>query len=231
MSSTHRHSAPGEHEHEFEPQLGLPESLPSDEKLLWQGSPDERTLAIEVFHLRKATVYFSLILLLRATMVLHAGGGFAETAVALMWLLPLVAFALGLLWYLARLTARTTVYTLTNKRVVMRIGVALTLTFNLPYKRIVAANATTRQNGIGNIALSLMGDDKIAYAHLWPHARPWHVAKPEPMLRAVPEVNKVAALLSSAWSATTGVATTRPHLQARDSSTATSAPVHTALAH
>ena len=28
------------HEHELEPQYGLPERLPATEKILWQGSPD-----------------------------------------------------------------------------------------------------------------------------------------------------------------------------------------------
>ena len=34
------------HEHEFEPQFGLPERLPDSERLLWQGSPSWRALAI-----------------------------------------------------------------------------------------------------------------------------------------------------------------------------------------
>jgi Bacterial PH domain len=213
MSQHHRHTPPGEHEHEFEPQRGLPEALPAQEQLIWQGSPDERTLAIEVFHVRKACIYFAMILLLRGAYVLQDGGSLGDAGLALMWLLPLVVFAVALLWYMSRLTARTTVYTITDKRIVMRIGIALTLTFNLPFNRIAAANAVTRRNGTGDIALSLLGEDKIAYAHLWPHARPWRVAKPEPMLRALPEVQRVAALLTAAWSARTGIAATAPTIE------------------
>ena len=36
-------------EHEFEPVHGLPEKLPAGEKILWQGSPDWKTLANEAF--------------------------------------------------------------------------------------------------------------------------------------------------------------------------------------
>jgi hypothetical protein len=39
-----------EHEHEFEPQYGLPERLPQGESILWQASPDVATLAREAFH-------------------------------------------------------------------------------------------------------------------------------------------------------------------------------------
>ena len=42
--------------------------------------------------------------------------------------------------------------------------------------------------------------------HLWPHARPWRVSRPEPMLRCVPDAAGVAQLLSQAWSEATGIA-------------------------
>jgi hypothetical protein len=52
--------------------------------------------------------------------------------------------------------------------------------------------------------LALKGPDHIAWLHLWPHARPWHLTRTQPMLRALPQVADVAALLQRAWSAQTG---------------------------
>jgi hypothetical protein len=52
--------------------------------------------------------------------------------------------------------------------------------------------------------LALKGPDHIAWLHLWPHARPWHLTRTQPMLRALPQVADVAALLQKAWSAQTG---------------------------
>ena len=43
--------------------------------------------------------------------------------------------------------------------------------------------------------------DKVAYLLLWPHARPWRLSKPEPMLRAVPDAARVAAILARALAA------------------------------
>ena len=40
----------------------------------------------------------------------------------------------------------------------------------------------------------------LGYALLWPHARPWRLSQPEPMLRAVPEAQDVAAILAEATS-------------------------------
>jgi hypothetical protein len=43
-----------------------------------------------------------------------------------------------------------------------------------------------------------MPGEQIAYAHLWPHARPWHFKRSEPMLRCVPDAARVAGLLAQA---------------------------------
>ena len=58
------------HEYEFEPQHGLPERLPADERILWQGSPDFRKLARTAFHLRTLAIYFAVMLAFRAYTVL-----------------------------------------------------------------------------------------------------------------------------------------------------------------
>ena len=47
------------HEYEFEPQFGLPERLPSDEIIVWQGSPDVAALAYSAFHFKKLALYFA----------------------------------------------------------------------------------------------------------------------------------------------------------------------------
>jgi Bacterial PH domain len=196
------------HEHELEPQYGLPERLPAGERLLWQGSPDFAATALRVFHLRKAALYFAALLALRASVVMADGGSLWEALAALPLPAALAALALAALATLAWLTARTAVYTLTDRRLVMRIGIVLTLSFNIPLKSIRAA-ALRRVGGAreaGDIVIALAGPDRIAFGHLWPHVRPWRLAQPEPMLRAVAHAPQVAQQLVQAWSAATGVA-------------------------
>jgi hypothetical protein len=193
------------HEHEMEPQYGLPERLPAGEQILWQGAPDFPAVAQRIFHLRKAAIYFAALLALRAGLVMADGGTLLDALVALSWPLPLALTALASLTALAWMTARTAVYTLTEKRLVLRIGIVLTLTFNIPLRTIRAAALQRGRGRTGDIVIQLAGPDQIAWLHLWPHARPWHLARPQPMLRAVPDAPKVAALLSQAWAAVTGV--------------------------
>lgn len=192
------------HEHELEPQYGLPERLPANEKILWQGSPDAKVLARSAFHIRKLALYFVALVGINAASVVADGATVMDVLLALVWPAGLSALALAGVWTLAWLTARTAVYTVTDRRVVMRIGIVLTLTFNLPLRTIETAAMRQGPNGHGDIVLALKGPDHIAWLHLWPHARPWHLTRTQPMLRALPQVAQVAALLQKAWSAQTG---------------------------
>jgi hypothetical protein len=202
-------------EHEFEAEYGLPSPLPAGERLLWQGQPDGARLARDALHWRALTWYFGVILAWRAGFVLTDGGSVLQALVAAAWLLPLAAFAIGIALTLATLIRRTTVYTLTDRRVVMRIGIVLTVTFNLPYRQIDNAALRLGADGLGDIVLTIGGGNRIGYIHLWPHARPWHVRAPQPMLRALPDAQRVAALLARALQA--NAATAAPE----------SAPAHT----
>ena len=187
------------HEHEFEAAPGLPEPLPATEKILWQGSPDWRLLGNEAFHLKTLSIYFALMIALQAVLSWDAALGLSKNLMALLTSSLLACVALGLLALTAWLSATTTLYTITNKRIVMRIGIVLTLTFNLPFSRIQAAQIKNSKDGKGDIALDLQGPDRIAYLHLWPHARPWELKQPQPMLRALSNVAEVGNLLHSSW--------------------------------
>jgi len=103
-----------------------------------------------------------------------------------------------MIYLLALIQARSTLYTLTTARVAMRIGAALTVTLNIPFKQVANANLALRQNGTGSIALETIGDTTISYLVCWPHVRPWRLAKTQPMLRCIPDAERVANLLADA---------------------------------
>lgn len=187
------------HEHEFEAAPGLPEPLPRGERMIWQGSPDWRTLAIHAFHVRKLAIYFTGMLGLQWLYLLGEPGG--ALLMPLLTSAVLATVALGLLALTAWFSARTTVYTLTDRRILMRIGIVLTLTFNLPLRKLAAAAIKPQAGGRGDIALTLTGEDRIAYLNLWPHARPWLLKQPQPSLRCVPQAQRVGELVLQAWTA------------------------------
>lgn len=176
----------------------LPEPLPQGESILWRGAPRAWPVAVHVFHVRLAAVYFAALLIWRGVTSWQDTGSLLAAAVSVLWVSPLVLTGLGLLGLFAYLVKRTTTYTITNRRLVFQFGVAFPMTLNLPFKQIESAAVKLHPDGTGDIPVSLVGSTKIAYLVLWPHARPWHLRRPEPMLRAVPEAASVAEILSRA---------------------------------
>lgn len=180
----------------YGPLKGMPERLPDGEVLVWQGRPHWWALARRALHLPAIAAYFGVLLI----WPLAAGltNGFAATGSwrGAVWLLGLALVVLGIVTMLAWLYSRTTVYSMTNRRVVMHIGLALPMALNVPYSQIGAASARIHGDGTADIPLTLLGNDRIAYLHLWPHVRPWRLQHPEPMLRGVPEGARVAELLA-----------------------------------
>ncbi len=186
-------------EHEFEAAPGLPEALPAGEHILWQGSPDWRQLATEAFHVRRLAAYFTAMILLQALLSWEAARSIGANLAPLLLSASLALVALGLLASTAWLSARTTIYTLTNRRLVLRIGIVLTVSLNLPLRWVASADIKAGKDGSGDIALELKGNDGLGYFHLWPHARPWQLSRPQPSLRCVPGVAQVGERLHQAW--------------------------------
>jgi len=113
--------------------------------------------------------------------------------------------ACAILGLIALTLAKTTVYTLTNRRVAMRIGAALTVTLNIPFTRVASADLSLNRNGTGSIALDLSDDTRLSYIVCWPHVRPWRMGKTQPALRCIPDAERVAALLADAAQARVGM--------------------------
>ncbi len=196
------HSSP---EHEFEAEFGLPEKLPNGERILWQGSPDTKTILSKVFHIKLLSIYFGLLLAYRLVSGFSDGEPVTAILYSALTILALSGLGLGLVGLMAYLIASTAVYTITNKRVVMRIGIVLNMTFNFPLKMIESADCGFSKDGAGDIYLKLSKGTKIAIFHLWPHARPGKWATPQPTLRGINNCAEVAQILVDAWAAENNV--------------------------
>ncbi len=220
-------------EYEFEPIPGLPKPLPAGEKLLWQGAPRWWPLARRTFHLNKVAIYFAALMIWRAGSALAEGQALSNALLQGLGLLTPALAAIGLLALFAWLYSRTTLFTITSQRVVMRFGIALPMTVNIPFRLIDNAGLKRYSDGTGDLPLST-GSERASYLVMWPFVRPWRIARPEPMLRAVPEADQVAEILAQAlaaaanqsaqWSPKTEQAAATPD------ATSTNTPPNTAVA-
>ena len=185
-------------EYDEEPVYGLPALLPAGERVLWQGSPCTMALAQSAFGIRWVAGYFVLLALYKVAGALSAGSTLGELVSVVAWTAVPGAMAVGILCLLARAYALGTIYTITNRRVVIRSGLALTTAIDLPLSIIDAAELRSRHDGTGDLVLRTRASERPSWIMLWPNARPLRWRHPEPMLRVIPEANLVASLLARA---------------------------------
>jgi hypothetical protein len=175
----------------------LPEPLPPGERVLWQSAPAWRPFSRRVFHVGKIALYFAIVVSWVALSAWMDAGSGSAVLRSLVWSLPpalgVLALAAGLAWGYAR----TTVYTITTKRVVIEGGLALTTSVNLPFSKIDRADMKTYKDGTGDIELELSGP-RLLYSMIWPNLRWLRITRPVPTLRALEQPHQVAELLTRA---------------------------------
>ena len=147
----------------------------------------------------KIAVYFALLAAWCAGSALFSAS--PRLWYSMVALIVLGTISVALLCLFAWLVARTTVYTLTERRLVLRIGVAMSVSINLPFRSIESASVRLYPDGSGDIPVLLAGPTRMGITVLWPHVRPWRLQRVQPMMRMVPDAARVANLLSRALTA------------------------------
>lgn len=188
----------------FEPVRGLPAALPPGESLLWQSSPRWRSLAVHVFHVRKVALYFAALVACRIGYGLANGHSWSAMLLSCGVLIALGCAAVGVLSLLAYLHAAATVYSITSRRVLLRHGVAVPITMNIPFALIDAAQLKEYADGSGDIALGLAPGHRVGYLVTWPHLRSGHLTRPQPSFRALRDAREAAGILGTALAADAG---------------------------
>jgi hypothetical protein len=177
---------------------GLPHALPPGETLLWQGSPTFRALALGAFHVKAWGIYVAIMLAWGVISALASHRSMQMAEAAGFWSLFLGVIALAMVLGFAYLTARTTIYTITDRRIVISYGAAIQKHVNLPFRAIQAAGLRTTADGSGDIVMTPEADRNLSYLLLWPHVRAGKRGRVEPVLRGIPDAARVARVLTDA---------------------------------
>ena len=188
-------------EHDGEPIPGLPAMLPEGEVILWQGAPRWGGIARRALHLRGLALYFALIGVVRGTAMAAEGASTTDAVLGGLLMLVVGAVPIALLAGFAVLAARTSLYTITNRRVVMRVGVALPMTISLPFALMQNAGLVKHADGTGDISVALVAPHRVAWIAVWPHTKSFRLARPEPTLRALADADQAAQILARALAA------------------------------
>lgn len=204
--SGHYHLSPDIPEHEGEPLPGLPEALPAGETILWQGKPVAGPFATRALGLRGLSLYFGGLILLQGALGFGQGGGLVQVGGGLVISAVIGLVCLGLLWLIGRAAARATIYTITDRRIVFRVGIALPMVINVPFSVIGSVARAARPDGTEDVELTIVKPALISWIALWPHVRFGSILNPRPVLRALPQGAGAAQLLARALAGQAGTA-------------------------
>jgi Bacterial PH domain len=189
-------SETGGPEHEIEPVPGLPGRLPDGEYIVWQGKPETKIVMARLLRARWIAGYFGIA----ALWSVAVGVNNSEGAWLLMGRVTFIAvaafFMFGMMWLYARAVSKTSLYTLTNKRLVMRVGIALSASFNLPFKQIAGADFRVGSDGAGDVALTLKSGHGLSGAVFFPHQRGGLWRKLSPQMICLTDAKLVAEKLA-----------------------------------
>jgi hypothetical protein len=183
----------------------LPSDIPPGERVLWFGRPDATSLWRKAYRADWVMIWFAALTAWSFISAM-ADEGASAAIVAALRMMGFGAASLALLGLLAWLGARNSLYVVTERRLVVKSGVALPIFINLPFKVIVAADLRVHADGTGDVSARLAKGQHVPYFSLWPSARPLKFAEPEPTLRCVPDARAVAETLGRALAAAAGQA-------------------------
>lgn len=187
-------------EYDTEPMRGLPQLPPDDERVLWQGSAHGPSVTRRALHGGLIAAYFGLLAASTFASAVINGATPGDAVLGSLHYFVFGAAALALISLIGWFVQKTTVYTITNRRIVMRIGIALPVTLNIPFTKIASADVKLHSNGTGDISLLPAEDMPLTYFHMWPHVRGLTLKQPQPALRCVPDARDISELLVNAMS-------------------------------
>jgi hypothetical protein len=172
------------------------------ETVIWEGLPGWRSAAFRLWHVRLVIAWFAF-LAVDGVVRLWRDPNTSDDALLQgeAHLLAIGVLVMTLLLVLAALTAHTTRYTITDRRVIMRIGIGLRAKMAIPFGAIAHVGVRIHPDQTGDIALRLIPGQSVLYPKLWPHARPWHLLRAEPMLRCIALPGVAGAILCRAIAA------------------------------
>lgn len=172
--------------------------LGQGERTVWRGKPSWRSLALHLTPIRTVAAYFVILMVWRVVAGVYDGIPAADLAVSTAWLLVPAVLSIGILLAFAALTARTSSYTITTKRILFRCGIAFPMRVTVPLSIIESAGLTTYRDGTGDLSVKVEPGHRISYLLFWPHARPWRIGAVEPTLRGLADAESAAGALASA---------------------------------
>jgi len=183
-----------EYKTKFEAPKNILDAIPDGESILWKGKPSLWGFSWNLFGLKWITFYLSILSVVSIARFFASDFHTAFYIDFLPFFLSGI-FASIILIGLAAIQAYSTVYIITENRVIIKTGAALSFLISMPFKKIKEVNLQKRGASIGTISFELFSKKRVPYISCWPSVRPWKFKKTQPAFSCVRSVEEVATIL------------------------------------
>ena len=183
-----------EYKTKFEAPKNILDAIPNGESILWKGRPSLWGFSWNLFGLKWITFYLSILSVVSIARFFASDFHTAFYIDFLPFFLSGI-FASIILIGLAAIQAYSTVYIITENRVIIKTGAALSFLISMPFKKIKEVNLQKRGASIGTISFELFSKKRVPYISCWPSVRPWKFKKTQPAFSCVRSVDEVATIL------------------------------------
>ena len=183
-----------EYKTKFEAPKNILDAIPDGESILWKGRPSLWGFSWNLFGLKWITFYLSILSIVSIARFFASDFHTAFYIDFLPFFLSGI-FASIILFGLATIQAYSTVYIITENRVIIKTGAALSFLISMPFKKIKEVNLQKRGASIGTISFELFSKKRVPYISCWPSVRPWKFKKTQPAFSCVGSVDEVATIL------------------------------------
>ena len=183
-----------EYKTKFEAPKNILDAIPNGESILWKGRPSLWGFSYNLFGLKWITLYLSILSIVSVARFFASDFYTAFYVDFLPFFLSGI-FASIILIGLAATQTYSTVYIITENRVIIKTGAALSFLISMPFKKIKEVNLQKRGASIGTISFELLSEKRVPYISCWPSVRPWKFKRTQPAFSCIGSVDEVATIL------------------------------------
>ena len=183
-----------EYKTKFEVHKNILDAIPEGESILWKGKPSFWGFSWYFFGLKLLAFYLIILSVVFAARLTVTDFFTAFVVDFLPFLLSGILTSI-ILMALAKIQSQSSVYIITENRVIIKSGAALSFLISMPFKKIKAVNLQKRKGSLGTISFELNSGKRVPYISCWPSVRPWRFKKTEPAFSCIENVDEVATIL------------------------------------
>ena len=183
-----------EYKTKLEVHKNILDAIPEGESILWKGKPSFWGFSWYFFGLKLLAFYLIILSVVFAARLTVTDFFTAFVVDFLPFLLSGILTSF-ILMALAKIQSQSSVYIITENRVIIKSGAALSFLISMPFKKIKAVNLQKRKGSLGTISFELNSGKRVPYISCWPSVRPWRFKKTEPAFSCIENVDEVATIL------------------------------------